>query len=77
MLSTEIFVDLVSPHVKLGPVTTNNQAVFINIQKRITNDRIIHISLLRLVVMLLKIHNMYFSLSHFNSIRSIAKSYLY
>lgn len=24
-------MDLVSPHVKLGPVTINNQAVFINI----------------------------------------------
>lgn len=54
MLSTEIFVDLVSPHVKLGPVTTNNQAVFINIEKRITNDRVIHISLLRLVVDVIK-----------------------
>lgn len=54
MLSTEIFVDLVSPHVKLGPVTINNQAVFINIQKRITNDRVIHISLLRLVVDVIK-----------------------
>lgn len=30
-------MDLVSPHVKLGPVTTDNQAVFVVVRKRITN----------------------------------------
>lgn len=56
-------MDLVSPHVKLGTVTTNNQAVFINVYKRITNNYIIHIPLLRLFVdiIITKIQCVFFS----------------
>lgn len=59
-ISNEIFINLVSPHVKLGPVTINNQAVFINVLKHITNKWVIYISLLQLAVDIIKNMRIFF-----------------
>lgn len=69
-------MDLVSPHVKLGPVTINNQAVLINIYKYITNNYS-HYIVAYLHTLLLKKYNVCFSLSHFNSVPRIVESYIY
>lgn len=53
-------MDLVSPHVKLGPVTINNQALLINIYKYIINNYS-HYIVDYLHTLLLKKYNVFFS----------------